>query len=261
MGHRLQRAAGGAWRIRCVGSLVTHWRLLALAVVIACGAPRETVRPRVALIIDDFGYVAPAVVDSFLALDVPLTIAVLPYQQYSRLSAERGDSAGKEVILHLPMEGRAGSNPGPDALLDSLSESEVRVRTRRALDDVPHLVGANNHMGSVFTADSQRMRWMMEEIAARRLYFLDSRTGPRSTGDAIARTLGVRTARRDVFLDNERTPEAIARQWALVLERARAQGSAVAIGHVYPETLAALRELLPQSRGEVDFVLASTLAR
>jgi polysaccharide deacetylase 2 family uncharacterized protein YibQ len=51
-----------------------------------------------------------------------------------------------------------------------------------------------------------------------------------------------------VFIDNERDPDAIRAQLQQAAALARGRGSAIAIGHPYPETLAVLRELLPQWR-------------
>ncbi len=215
--------------------------------------------PKVALIIDDFGYVDESSVRGFLSLGVPITVAVLPYQRFSAYSADAAHRAGMDVLLHLPMEGGAGSNPGPDALLSTLTERELRARARSALGAVPHIIGANNHMGSAITADSARMRWILEELAREPRIFVDSRTTNRSVGESLARRLGIPSASRNVFLDNDKTPAAIARQWERGLRLAERSGSAIVIGHVYPETLAALRDLVARTRGRVEFVGVSAL--
>lgn len=215
--------------------------------------------PRLALIIDDFGYAPDSLVNQYDALGVPLTVAVLPYQPFSASSAEAAHRAGMEVILHLPMEGTPGSNPGPDALLVALFEDEFRARTRKALGGVPHISGANNHMGSSLSADTLRMRWVLEEIARSGHFFVDSRTTERTVGETLARRLGIASASRNVFLDNDTSADAIAREWRRALTIAERTGEAIAIGHVYPETLAALRELIPAAKGRVEFVRVSAL--
>ena len=50
---------------------------------------------------------------------------------------------------------------------------------------------------------------------------------------------------RDVFLDNQRTEAEIAHEFALAVAKARKDGTAVLIGHPYPETLAYLERRLP----------------
>ena len=78
--------------------------------------------------------------------------------------------------------------------------------------------------------------------------------GPQGSGKGtqaklMAATYGVPHVARDVFLDDEQTPSAIAKQLAQVERVARQHGSAIAIGHPHDATLAALRAWLPQLGG------------
>ncbi|MEO6445899.1 MAG: divergent polysaccharide deacetylase family protein [Gemmatimonadaceae bacterium] len=212
---------------------------------------------RIALVIDDFGYADESIISGFMLLDIPFTAAVLPYQPFSTLSAEAAHTSAREVLLHLPMQGRDGKDAGPDALLDALSEAELRARTRKAMRSVPFLVGANNHMGSVLTADSTKMRWVLEELQKQNLFFFDSRTTDKSVGETMARSIGVPTAARRVFLDNVKEFASIEAEWTRAVRFAERDGSALVIGHVYPKTLAALRVLVPQYAGRLQFVAVS----
>ena len=231
--------------------------------------PAEPARPsglpRFALVIDDLGYAAPELVLRLCAQPVPFDVAVLPYQEYTRESAEIAHGRGKEVMLHLPMEPIGypgpGKNPGPDAVMFDLSEAAVRERVRKALADVPYRKGVNNHMGSRITPDQARMTWVLEEIKARHCFFVDSRTEKDSVAFDVATDLGVPTVQRKVFLDDDKDAAAIARQWQRALDLAHAQGQVVAIGHIYPETVAALEKLIPAAQGRVTFVFASALAK
>lgn len=235
---------------------------MAMAVWGVMRAASRPALPRIALIIDDFGYAHDSLVARFAALGIPLTVAILPYQEFSVPSAESAHRAGLEVLLHLPMEGGAGRDPGPDALLGALSEVELRARTRKALGAVPHIAGANNHMGSALTADSLRMRWVLEELGQdARLFFVDSRTTEHTAGASVAHRLGLTTASRNVFLDNDKSTPAITREWRRALVIAERTGQAIVIGHVYPETLTALRTLVPAAKGRVEFVPVGALVR
>ncbi len=217
----------------------------------------RTDRPRVILIIDDFGYVNTDIVEAFCRLPVPFAGAVLPYQPESRSSAERLKQNKKDVMLHLPMEGRALANPGPDALLDSLTEQEMIRRVRKALQAVPHVVGANNHMGSVVTSDRVKMNWILQEIKAQRIFFIDSRTAVTTVAAEVAEKLQIPQASRHVFLDDVKEFKAIEIQWKRGLKIAKQQGQVIIIGHVYPETLNALQRLIPVATKEVEFILPS----
>ena len=68
------------------------------------------------------------------------------------------------------------------------------------------------------------------------------------TVEELARHLGLAAAGRDVFLDNDRQVGKILGQIDALIAKAGKQGSAVAICHPYPETLAALRQAAPSFR-------------
>jgi hypothetical protein len=61
----------------------------------------------------------------------------------------------------------------------------------------------------------------------------------------LAIAYGVPHAARDVFLDDDQAPTAIASQLASVEQLARQHGSAIAIGHPHDPTIAALKAWLP----------------
>ena len=71
-------------------------------------------------------------------------------------------------------------------------------------------------MGSRATADSRVMEAVLATLRERQLFFLDSRTTPETIGYALARGMGVPTARRDLFIDPVDDRDAIeARLWEL----------------------------------------------
>jgi Uncharacterized protein conserved in bacteria len=80
------------------------------------------------------------------------------------------------------------------------------------------------------------------------LFFVDSRTSAATVAAAEAQAQDVAHVSRDVFLDDVRTPEAIAGQLQLGVAMARKQGSAVLIGHPYPQTLEVLAREIPRLR-------------
>ncbi|MBI4827851.1 MAG: divergent polysaccharide deacetylase family protein [Nitrospinae bacterium] len=207
--------------------------------------------PAIAIIVDDMG-ADIALAQKFLALDIPIALAILPGLPHSKEVALAAHSRGAVVMLHLPMEPENGeANPGPGALTTAQDDAEIERRFADALRWAPGAQGVNNHMGSRFTEDAARMKTVLELVRRQGLFFVDSRTSADSAGYRVAREMGLPAAQRDVFLDNERDVEAITAQIEELFKKAARRGHAVGIGHPYPETLEALRLALPrlQERG------------
>jgi polysaccharide deacetylase 2 family uncharacterized protein YibQ len=216
-------------------------------------------RARVALILDDFGR-STAESERALALGVPMTYAVLPFEPRSAEVARQLRAAGAEVLVHLPMEAVGAEDPGPRVIATGQSRSRVTRLTERAIEAVPGAAGLNNHMGSLATADARTMGAVLDVVARRGLFFVDSRTSAETGAFDWARERGIAAVRRDVFLDAEPEPAAVAEQFARLLELARAHGAAVAIGHPRPATLEVLAREIPRARAAgVEFVPVSYL--
>lgn len=209
-------------------------------------APPSPAGGRVAIVVDDLGRSLDDV-ERLLGLGVPMTFAVLPFESRTPEVLARLRAAGAEILCHLPLEGRAGADPGPGAILEEHSARRVAHRAQEAIDAVPGAAGLNNHMGSVVTADREAMRALLAVVAERRLFFLDSRTSAESVAYELAREAGVPTARRDVFLDSAREPAAVRAELARLLAVARENGAAIGIGHPHEVTLAALEEWIPRA--------------
>ncbi|MFB3073396.1 MAG: divergent polysaccharide deacetylase family protein [bacterium] len=218
--------------------------------------------PRVAIVIDDLG-VSLKAAQTLLGIPQPLTFAVLPKLTHSREIAEAAAAAGRDVLLHLPMEplDYPEKDPGPGALFKSMTSEAMVEVLKEDLAAVPKAVGVNNHMGSRLTEDEEVMRLILTMLKERRLFFLDSYTSPRSVVSEVARELGVPTASRHVFLDHE--PEGadyVAAQIDRLIAVARRHGEAIGIGHPRPSTIAALQEHLPKlAEAGITVVPLSTL--
>lgn len=205
-------------------------------------------RPRIAIIIDDLGY-EPDAGRRAIALPGPVSCAILPLAPRSRALALAANANGKEVLLHLPMQANGDDGRGApvDVTLD-MSERSFAEKFDAAFDSVPHASGVNNHRGSLITRHPGHMRWLMDKIRERgvNVFFVDSYTTHLSVALDIAAEAGVRAVKRDVFLDADRTPAGIRREFERLKTLARRHGAAVAIGHPYEETLAFLEQALPE---------------
>lgn len=199
------------------------------------GMPPEHPRPEkegmLALILDDAGYNLEEL-QAFLDMPGPFTVAVLPNLPHSREAARMVLAAGKDLILHCPMEATGGENPGPGALFVGLEPQEIQVRLEQAFASVPGALGMNNHMGSRATADTALMTAVLGFLKREGKFYIDSRTTPDTVGPRIAQTLGVPFAQRNVFIDDDTTAEQIQSAWSRGVEEAKDRGSAILIGHV-----------------------------
>jgi polysaccharide deacetylase 2 family uncharacterized protein YibQ len=218
----------------------------ALAMPVLKAPAEKAGTPRLAIIIDDIGY-ADLVADQLRDLGIPLTGAVIPDAPYARSEAQRLHDYGLEEIIHLPMQPKdpANHHPRDQFILVDSSEAEMRALLQNALAKVPYARGVNNHMGSLLTSDPPVMRRVLELIRAQGLFFIDSKTAPSTVAHALAREMKIKTAMRDVFLDDVQTYEYTTGQVRRLVELARQHGRSLAIGHPFASTLAALRDSIP----------------
>jgi uncharacterized protein len=218
--------------------------------------------PRVAIIFDDAGYGVRAARE-VEAIGRPVTISILPHLPYSNLIAEEAPSRGVQVILHLPMEPDNDTiRLGEGGIRVSMSDEEIQRAISADFTTVPSAVGANNHMGSLATSDPRVMRAVLQEVKKRGLFFVDSVTTPHSVVGQVARQVGVPTAARAVFLDNQDDEAYVRGQFRTLIALAQARGQAIAIGHVGRITAKVLMSLLPEfDEAGIQFVRVSDLVR
>ena len=230
--------------------------LLMLAAGLVVAGP-----PRVAIIIDDLGYALDAGKRA-IALPGPVTYAVLPGAPRTVILANNAHENGKEVLLHLPLQAHPEDKAQePGGINLDMSREEFGATFETAFASVPHAIGVNGHRGSLLTRHPGHMQWLMEELLAHDdLFFIDSYTTHKSVALQLARESGIRAMRRDVFLDPDRLPGTVAREFERMKQLARERGFAVAIGHPYPATLEFLERELPKLEAEgLELVAISVL--
>lgn len=219
--------------------------ITACLLLIATGSV-ATGKPQIAIIIDDLGYRLDA---GRRAIDLPgpISFAVLPETPRAAALAAHAHERGKEVLLHLPLQASPDDAADEPASINlDMSREEFGDTFERALLSVPYAIGVNSHRGSMLTRHPGHMRWLMEEIQARdSLFFIDSYTTHESVALQIASEAGVSARKRDVFLDPDRDPGTIAREFGRMKRLAQQRGSVVAIGHPYDGTLNFLERELP----------------
>ncbi|HIJ78641.1 MAG: divergent polysaccharide deacetylase family protein [Desulfobulbaceae bacterium] len=218
-------------------------------------------RPKVAIIIDDMGYKEKGG-EELMQLNLPLSFAFLPFAPFTRPLVEQAYQKKRTILLHLPLEATDQKwDPGPGVLKTSMDAHAIKTQLRRDLDAVPHASGINNHMGSYFTANPLAMKRLLVAIRDLDVFFLDSVTSAQSTGYQLAVEMGVKTGRRNIFLDNEQTPEKVIEQLQALVKLAKKEGEAVGIGHPYPATITALKQYKDRLVAQVEVVGINQLVR
>ncbi|MEI0548763.1 divergent polysaccharide deacetylase family protein [Brachyspira intermedia] len=200
----------------------------------------------ISIIIDDSGNTLDNTERYFsLANEYNITFAVLPDSYHSIDFSYAAYSNNVNVILHIPMEG--SDYFGEQTLIrKGMNEDEVFRLLDYSFSKVPYAKGMNNHTGSVASSDESIVSYMLDYAKSNDKYFVDSYTVSDSLIYSMALEYGVRTARRSVFLDNERDYSSIMKQWRELIKLSKEYGVAVGIGHYQSEeTLKILEDNLP----------------
>ncbi len=257
----LESRIGGGHSVRS-GARLTKIDLARNGRVLGIWRVREVERIlRAAIIIDDLGQELIAA-HRLIELPYPITFSVLPHLAHSTDTARAAHAAGREIMLHLPMEPQPGSSqsPGAGMIAPGMAYREVAEVVGSDLATVPYARGVNNHMGSRATSDAVLMTEVMKVLAARRLYFVDSRTTPLTVAQDVAVQAGVPNLARSVFLDDTQSVGCTLAELRRFCKMVEQNGSSLAIGHPYASTITALRDFLPEfDRLDIELVPASQL--
>ncbi|MCB1532374.1 MAG: divergent polysaccharide deacetylase family protein [Alphaproteobacteria bacterium] len=211
----------------------------------AASAPAPGKAGRVVIIIDDMG-MSYTLSNQAIDLPAPITLAFLPYAPNLPAMTGRAKEQGHELMIHMPMEPMNHDlDVGSIALLKDMDAAQIKENLDKAFASFDGYVGINNHMGSRLTQDERAMHLVMNELAARGLLFVDSKTISTSVAGKIAAEHGLDYAERDVFLDHETTPEFVAHALSQLEQIARTKGYAIGIGHPKKATIEGLKKWIP----------------
>ncbi|WDV47363.1 divergent polysaccharide deacetylase family protein [Clostridiaceae bacterium M8S5] len=207
----------------------------------------------VAIIIDDFGNDRRGVRE-MMELDIPITVAVMPFLPYSVEDATNAYKKGLDVILHMPMEANYGRPEwlGKKAITTKLNRAQITSLINDALKDIKYAVAINNHMGSKITQNKTIMNTIFNLLKRKNLFFIDSKTSQKSVGSMLSKETGVVCLQRDIFLDEKKTYTHIQRQMNKLAKIAHEKGYAIAIGHVGPEGGKVTADVIKKMAGELQ---------
>jgi uncharacterized protein len=201
--------------------------------------------PGLTLLIDDLGHgIDPGLEAQILALPPEVGVSILPgtprAADWARACAEQG----REYLAHLPWQPLHSGLPAERALMPLEATSAVLYTLLlEARDELPDLLGANNHQGSRASLDPGFLDAFAIAWRPFGLPFVDSRT---IGGSRVAERLGaagVPVIENRLFIDHHDDTDAIGR----CLDEAFALGrrqAVLVIGHPRPRTLAVLADRL-----------------
>ena len=217
------------------------------------------VKGKLAIVIDDFGS-RKDVLSDFNGLPVPLTYAVMPYKTYTQTCAESGYNAGRQIIVHMPMQPQKVASSESVYIGTDMGDSKIRATASDIIGQVPHAIGMNNHQGSAATEDSRVMKDVLSVARDKGIFYLDSRTSHNSIGAQTAMAMGVGTASNNLFIDNDPDVASVKSSLRRVGKIALNNGSCIAIGHARPNTAEAIRSMVDELHEEgIDIVFVSQM--
>ncbi|MGA8586234.1 MAG: divergent polysaccharide deacetylase family protein [Roseiarcus sp.] len=198
--------------------------------------------PRIALMVGGLGLNAEGAEAAIAKLPGAVTLGFAPYGAGIEERAAEAREAGHETALQAPMEdfSHGTGEPGPHTLKTSASDADNLDSLRWLMSRFAGYVAVVNHLGGKFTADTRELTPVLTEIAARGLGYLDDGASPRSVAPDVAAALAMPSARADVVIDANPTPEAIEAALARLLESARERGSAIGVASASPMSVALL---------------------
>jgi polysaccharide deacetylase 2 family uncharacterized protein YibQ len=201
---------------------------------------------KIAIIIDDWGQ-SLGNCKYLKEIPEPLAVSILPGLRHTKDVAACAGLNHKLTMLHLPLEAMHNFDfyPPDYVIKTTMSPELVTKIVEDDLAQLPSIEGVNNHMGSKATADKALMRIILRMLKKRNLFFVDSMTSHYSVSAELAEEMGLAYDRRDVFLDNVNTRDAIIKQFTLLAKEARHRGYAVAIGHDRHLTMQVIKDEIP----------------
>ena len=217
-------------------------------------------QPKMAIILDDWGK-NRKLLDTAIAIDRPLTLAVIPRLAYSGEIAKRAKLNGLGVMIHMPMQPFNPKAPmEPHTIRTTSTDGEILQYLHEAFESVPNAEGMNNHQGSAATSDERVMRLVIKELKKRNLFFIDSNTTKTTVAPQVSEEEGILFASRDVFIDNDADVELIKNQLRKAKIVALKTGKVFVIGHDKELTLQAIQSMIPEiEKSGVRLVLAKDI--
>lgn len=196
-------------------------------------------RPKIAVVLYGLGSSAAATKTAIQALPGAVSLAFSPYANGLHSWIADARAAGHEALLMVPMEpdNFPQNDPGPQALLTSLTNTQNTHRLEWILGRAVGYVGITDFMGSRFTNSTPHMRAFFRNLKLRGLMYLESNVLSRAVAGEIASASRVPFVPNGLYIDRRASRTAIDAQLVEAERLATKLGEIVVMGFVYPVTL------------------------
>ncbi len=205
----------------------------------------DTSPPSVAIVVDDVGFDATNL-PQWLAIDAPISFAVVPYCELSVSLSDQLYNAGYLIMMHIPTENTPPNTySGRGQLSSGMDRSTVFGTLDADLATVPNVSGINNHQGGQGCADLQLMTYECEWAKSKGFYVFDSNSAVNSKVAQAAVSLGLGHKLNEVFIDHQNDPDYIRSSMRKLADLATKNGYAIGICHFHrPNTAAVVGEMI-----------------
>jgi polysaccharide deacetylase 2 family uncharacterized protein YibQ len=199
----------------------------------------DETRPRVSVVITGLGLTAAQTQAAIDQLPPEITLAFTPYSGELQDWIAKARASGHEVLLEVPMEpiNYPADDPGPQALLASLSPAENLKRLEWVLARSDVIAGVVANMGSRFQANARLIRPVLTRLAEKGYLYIDNRSGPTSVVGEVAAGIDLPWTYNTRFIDAEATRVSIDGRLQQLERTAREKGFALGLAQGYPVTI------------------------
>ncbi len=219
----------------------------------------HTDKPLICIILDDYGYTTNEFILESILFDLKLTLAIIPFTDYSKYISKLSKQYNKEVIIHLPMASKRGKDKEKNIISPKTTKKEIIQIIDKAFSEIPNAIGLNNHKGSLTTKDYETMKTIISYLKEKNKIFVDSYTTVDIVSPKISEEISYPTLKRDVFLDNNLSRFYILDRLDDLAMLASRRGYAVGIGHAKEMTIKTLKEWYIENKDKYNFVTVSEL--
>ncbi len=209
-------------------------------------APAPVSGAKIAVVIEGLGLSQTATEAAINRLPTNVTLAFSPYARDLKRWIDRAKAKGHEVLIEVPMEGKAfpAEDPGPLGLLTVLDAKDNAERLETILKAATGAVGIFDAQGSKFRESQEHVNAVFTKLKEANLFYVQGRPGIRVGESEIP------TATADVVVDERPFRAAVDARLDYAERLAKYQGSSIAVMSAKPVSYERLALWLEQLQGK-----------